>query len=101
MLSDDLIKLKHKATEACALLKQLANEHRLMLCCVLGADELSVGELNEQVPLSQSALSQHLARLRASGLLQTRREGQTIFYRVADPRVTQLILTLKTLYCED
>ena len=70
------------AGKAAALLKAMSNENRLLILCVLLDQELSVGEINARVPLSQSALSQHLAALRREALVSTRREGQSIFYRV-------------------
>ncbi|WP_096086289.1 ArsR/SmtB family transcription factor [Agaribacterium haliotis] len=98
---NSLEKLAQHAGEATALLKELANEKRLMIFCCLGEGELSVGELNALVPLSQSALSQHLARMREAGFLNTRREAQTIYYRVADASVGKIIQTLKSIYCPD
>ena len=89
---------KH-AESASVLLKQLANERRLMICCCLVDIELSVNQLNELVPLSQSALSQHLAKMREAQLLVTRRESQTIYYRLADEKVKEIISTLKKIYC--
>jgi len=87
------------ASEAAALLKELANTSRLMICCSLVECELSVSQLNERVPLSQSALSQHLSRLREASLLVTRKEAQTVYYRLSDDKVIQIISTLKTIYC--
>ncbi len=79
------------AGEAARVLRALANENRLMVLCCLVQGELSVSRLHERVPLSQSALSQHLALLRKEGLVETRREAQTIHYRVADERVRRLM----------
>lgn len=87
------------ASAATALLRILANENRLMICCCLADQELSVSELNLLVPLSQSALSQHLARLREANILSTRREAQTIYYRIAGNEAIQIIHTLKSIYC--
>jgi ArsR family transcriptional regulator len=78
-------------TVAAALLRLLANERRLLVLCALRQGELSVGKLAETVGLSQSALSQHLSRLRSAGAVATRREGQTIHYRIADREVMTLI----------
>ena len=79
-------KLEQRATEAARLLKLLANENRLLILCRLVAErELSVGDIADAVGLSQSALSQHLARMREEGLVATRREAQTVLYRIADP----------------
>jgi len=90
-----------RANEASVFLKALSNENRLIILCNLLQDELSVGALNERVLLSQSALSQHLAVLRKDGLVTTRRDSQTIFYSIADPRVKELIQTLHDLFCAD
>ncbi len=74
------------AEQAATLLRALANEQRLMILCNLSAGELSVGQLNERVPLNQSALSQHLAVLRKSGAVNTRREAQTVYYSLTPGR---------------
>lgn len=81
------------------MLKSLANAYRLMILCRLHESECSVGELERLVGLNQSALSQHLARLRREGLVATRREAQTIFYRIVDPHVVKVIELLYSLYC--
>lgn len=88
-----------KAGEAAALLKALANETRLIVLCQLVEGERSVSALQTASDLSQSALSQHLARLREEGLVATRREAQTIYYRLADAKAAHLLETLATLYC--
>ena len=90
-----------KAGVAASLLKAMSNQHRLMVLCRLGASEASAGELQADSGLSQSALSQHLAVLRARGLVDTRRESQTIYYRLADPAVRQVIETLMKIYCPE
>ena len=95
-MTQDLLK---KAGEAAAMLKLLANEKRLLVLCQLLGGERSVMSLAESVGLSASALSQHLARLRADGLVTTRRESQTIHYRLASPKAAQLLETLATIYC--
>ena len=87
------------AVDASRLLKALANEKRLMLLCLMVEGEQSVGELNAQVDLSQSALSQHLAVLREDGLVSTRREAQTIYYALASGPARQIIETLHGIYC--
>ncbi len=89
-----------RSAEAEAFLKQLANSNRLMILCVLSEGELSVSELNKRVPLSQSALSQHLAKLRAVGFVSTRREAQSVFYQLADERVAIIIQHLYQVFCE-
>lgn len=88
-----------KAGEAAALLKALAHEARLMVLCQLLDGEYSAGALQKASGLSQSALSQHLARLREEGLVATRREAQTIYYRLADPNVARVLDTLAAIYC--
>ena len=88
-----------QACEAAGFLKILANDRRLMILCELLKGERSVGELEDIVGLSQSALSQHLARLRRSHLVKTRRKSQTIYYRIVDPGVTKIIGALYDLYC--
>ncbi|WP_045858406.1 ArsR/SmtB family transcription factor [Teredinibacter purpureus] len=93
--------LSQHAKDAATLLKELGNENRLMVCCSLGEKELSVGELNKLVPLSQSALSQHLARLREAGLVTTRKESQTVYYRLSGDHAIRIIGTLKSIYCPD
>jgi len=99
MNSNDLEQLAEHAQEAAALLKQLSNQHRLMILCSLIDSELSVTELNSRTNLSQSALSQHLASLRNAGLVQTRREAQTIFYQLQGNEAIQVIRVLKSIYC--
>lgn len=92
--------MQKNANDAVSLLKGLANESRLMIMCVLSEGEVSVGELNQRIKLSQSALSQHLAVLREQGLVQTRRESQTIFYRLKDTAAMNIIELLHDVYCE-
>lgn len=95
----DLRQFEASATQAAALLKAMSNEKRLMILCRLGERELKVGDLRPVVGLSQSALSQHLALLREEGLVATRREGQAIFYRIADPAAVRIIATLAGIFC--
>ena len=91
-----------QAGEAAGLLKALANETRLLVLCHLAEEgELSVGGLLERIDLGQSALSQHLARLREEGLVATRKEAQTVYYRVCDPRAGQLLALLHDLFCPE
>ena len=85
---------------AAGLLRSLASPHRLMILCALGHAELSVGALNERIDLSQSALSQHLAVLRAEGLVDTRRESQTIFYSVRPGPALDVIRVLHGHFCK-
>lgn len=87
------------AQAAAALLKALANENRLMILCTLIGGEMSVGELNARVPLSQSALSQHLASLREAGLVATRKEAQTVYYTLQGEEAQKIIAVLQSIYC--
>lgn len=83
---------------ASALLKSLANEKRLLIVCLLSQGEMNVGDLEKLVGLSQSALSQHLARLRRDGIVDTRREAQTIYYTIKHPAVHKLLECLNGIY---
>src|ERR1700710_245213 len=97
-----LKKLAKQAGEAAQLLKLLGNEKRLLILCFLAVrGEMTVGELVGVVKLSQSALSQHLARLREDGLVVFRRTSQTLHYRVADKRALRVLQVLKEIYCGD
>ncbi len=91
--------LQKAADAASSLLKALANEQRLLLLCQMVDGEKSVGALTAFVGLAQSAVSQHLARLRHEGLVTTRRESQTIYYALADDRARQVIELLYSMYC--
>lgn len=98
--TDTIEILEDKAAEVSATLRLIANEKRLLVLCRLAqAGEMSVTALGEAVRLSQSALSQHLAKLRTDGLVTTRRESQTLYYRIADERVGQLLNALYDIYC--
>ena len=92
--------MQRNAGDAVSLLKGLANESRLMIMCVLSEGEISVGDLNKRIQLSQSALSQHLAVLREQGLVQTRRESQTIYYRLRETAAIGIIGLLHEIYCK-
>jgi ArsR family transcriptional regulator, virulence genes transcriptional regulator len=95
-----MARFERQAGEAARLLKLLANENRLLILCRLVAErEMSVGALAEAVRLSQSALSQHLAKMRDEGLVATRREAQTVHYRIADPDARRILALLKNIYC--
>ncbi|MDR3375580.1 MAG: metalloregulator ArsR/SmtB family transcription factor [Ancalomicrobiaceae bacterium] len=91
--------LLEKTEKAEAFLKALANSHRLMILCELLKGERSVSAINSRLPLSQSALSQHLARLRDDGLVATRRDAQMIYYRIADESVERMIHLLWDIFC--
>lgn len=95
----EIARLRRRTGEAAALLKALSNESRLLILCTLAGKELSVSELNERIPLSQSALSQQLAVLRREGLVETRREAQTIYYSLAPSDASRVIDVLRELYC--
>lgn len=91
--------LEPRAEEAAQLLTAMANPKRLLILCNLLEQERSVSELSKIVSLEQSPLSQHLSKLRALGLVKTRRHGQTIFYRLASEPVTLVLTTLYDIYC--
>ena len=94
--------LAPKAAAAATLLKALANEQRLLILChLVSGRELAVGALGDRLDLSQSALSQHLARLREQGLVTFRRDGQSLYYRLADPKAEQLLELLRDLFCPE
>jgi DNA-binding transcriptional ArsR family regulator len=95
----DFTGMEGHAEEAARLLRSLGNPHRLMVLCALCAGEMSVGELNAVVPLSQSALSQHLAVLREERLVNTRRDGQTVFYSVPDSPALRILEVLHGTFC--
>ncbi|MGB7102783.1 MAG: metalloregulator ArsR/SmtB family transcription factor [Xanthobacteraceae bacterium] len=99
MRTHDAKELTAKAVEATRLLTALANESRLAVLCQLIEGERSVGELVEALGLSQSALSQHLAKLRAGGIVATRRNAQTVYYRLASKEAGSLMTTLAEIYC--
>jgi ArsR family transcriptional regulator len=96
----DAAGLERDVTIVADILRALSNERRLMILCKLVEwGEANVGTLADAVGLSQSALSQHLAKMRDEGLLAFRRESQTVWYRIADPRIEQLSATLHDLFC--
>lgn len=95
----DLDAMQAHAGDAERLLKALANERRLQILCLLARGELSVGEINEMLDLSQSALSQHLAVLREEGLVHTRREAQTIHYAIVPGPAAAVMETLHRIFC--
>lgn len=94
-----LADFEESADKAASLMRTLGNEKRLMILCQLGDGELSAGALQAPLGLSQSALSQHLAVLREAGIVATRRDGQTIWYRIADPAAVKIIETLAAIFC--
>jgi len=93
--------IEDAAREITALLRAVANERRLLILCrLVELGEATVKSLADSVGLSQSALSQHLAKMRDEGLVTYRREAQTSWYRIADLRVERLLATLHELYCK-
>ena len=99
-MQDGLARFAGQVGQAVSVLKSIAHEGRLLVLCYLGeAGEMSVGELAERIGLSQSALSQHLAKLRAEGLVATRKQAQTVYYRIDQPKVLTLLSVLHDLYC--
>jgi DNA-binding transcriptional ArsR family regulator len=95
----NLARMRSNADEASGLLKTLANPHRLLILCILAEGEASVADLNDRIPLSQSALSQHLAVLRTHRFVTTRRDAQTIYYSLAESDALPIIRTLHDIYC--
>ena len=94
----DITELEHSAQSAARLLKLLASEQRLLILCKLIEQACSVGELSDYIGLKQAATSQHFAKMRAEGLVDTRRDGQTIYYSLKDPAVIRIIQTLCEIY---
>lgn len=99
MNENDIAAFESKARQASDLLKAMANQNRLMILCHLLDGEASVNALAEAVGMSQSALSQQLGKLRALGLVETRRDGQQIYYSLAAKEVEQVLQTLYGIYC--
>ena len=96
----DIQELELVASEVAAMLRALGNERRLMIVCKLAEwGEANVTTLAEALGLSHSALSQHLTKLRQRGIVTSRRDSQTIWYRIADPRIEELFATLHGLFC--
>lgn len=96
----DPVAMQARSDEAAGLLRALANAQRLRILCMLVGNELAVGEINQQLPeLSQSALSQHLARLRDEGLVSTRRDAQNVYYSLPPGPAQDIISTLHGIYC--
>jgi len=99
MIKMEIEKLEVKAEEASRLLGAMANPRRLLILCNLLTREMNVGELGERAGLGQSPMSQHLSKLRALGLVSTRRDGKEVYYRLASNEVRQVLETLYGLYC--
>lgn len=90
-----------KAKDVARMLKNMAHPLRLLVVCRLSQGEANVGQLQTLVQVEQAVMSQLLARLRAEGLVLADKRGQQVFYRLADPRMAQLLATLTHLYCDD
>lgn len=98
--SDDMDRMVRNATEAANFLKAISHEGRLMIMCHLVSGERSVTELERLIGARQAAVSQQLSRLRLEGLVQTRREGKTIYYRLADDRPRRILEVVYEMFCE-
>lgn len=96
----DVAELQDKAVDAANLLKSMSNESRLLVLCNLVEGEKTVGELQSLIDLSQSALSQHLAVLRRDELVDTRRDGQSIYYRLQSEPVQEIMQVLYANFCK-
>ena len=94
----DAQRLKTRSEEAADLLSAMGNQKRMMILCNLASGEMQVGTLAEKVDLSQSALSQHLAKLRTRQLVKTRREAQAVHYSINSEPVLQMLRTLSSIY---
>jgi ArsR family transcriptional regulator, virulence genes transcriptional regulator len=94
------VEMQSHAAEAAAMLKELANPSRLLILCQLIDGEKSVGELRRAIDLSQSAVSQHLARLREARLVDTEKRGQMVYYRLCNMEAHALLSTLYLIYCK-
>lgn len=97
----DLSQIEANSAQAADLLKLLSNQHRLLILCHLVEGELCVSELESRLNISQSSLSQHLARLRGQGIVEFRKQSTTVYYRLNDPKAEKLLQTLYDLYCKD
>ena len=91
--------MSEHAADAATLMKALGNESRLMILCLLADQERSVGELNEMIPLSQSALSQHLAILRRERIVKARKHAQSVSYSLSGDEATKVMETLHEVFC--
>lgn len=100
-LDSATLALQARADYVAGRLALVANAKRLLILCELSKGEQSVGALQLAVGLSQSAMSQHLAKLREAGMVETRREGQTIFYRICDADLGVLMDALHAAFCRD
>jgi len=99
MQESPMLAMQEHAESASKLLKALANDKRLLILCQLAEGESSVGHLVDKLQMGQSSLSQHLAVLRNEELVCTRRDAQTIYYRLNDGPVQEVMMTLYNIYC--
>ena len=95
----DFSEIHEHAGDAAQLMKALSNENRLMILCTLSGGEMTVGQLNANIPMSQSGLSQQLGILRREGLVSTRRDAQSIYYSLVPGPATEMINLLHDIYC--
>ena len=93
--------MKEKAKEVAELLKVLSNENRLLILCELVKKPQSVGNLLEKLDITQSGISQHLAILKANGILDYHKKAQTVIYSIKDKRIYKLLETIKETYCTE
>ena len=96
----DLSQMAQSADRASALMKTLGHRDRLMILCQLADSEKSVGQIADLLEISQSPLSQHLSRMRKEGLVETRREAQTIYYSLKSGEASRIVELLYELFCE-
>ncbi len=94
-------KMEAKAKEVAELLKVLANENRLLILCELVKEPQSVSSLLEKLDITQSGISQHLAILKANGILDHNKKAQTVIYSIRDERIYKLLETIKETYCTE
>ncbi len=99
MKHDDLVRMEEAAGRASQMMKTLGHPGRLMILCNLAEGERSVGDLAEELEMSQSSLSQHFARMRGEGLVKARRQSQTVYYCLANGEVKQVIESLYQIFC--
>lgn len=92
--------MKAKAKEVAHLLKVMANENRLLILCELAKEPMSVSALLEKLPITQSGISQHLAILKANGILEYQKKAQTVIYSIKDEKIYKIMQELKELYCD-
>lgn len=95
----DLSQITKQSARAAELLKLLSNQHRLLILCHLIDGELCVSDLEQRLAISQSSLSQHLARLREQNIVEFRKQSTTVYYRLADPNVEKVLGTVYEIFC--